>query len=132
MAIVQLIERVQLSSSLWLTFWRIASRRQVSLEIARPSYEYKVGQVYRLDPKAKNERQALQPIIDEDEIGDAPLLIKLVKHGRVNQAQLPEDNHTGTPRAEKVMLGTRGGRSVAKISGGAETAAVEGTLLRVA
>lgn len=82
MAIVQLIERVELSSSLWLTFWDLDRQRQISLEIGRPSFAYQLGELYRLDSKVKNERAALRPILDPSELGTLSPLIAVSAHGQ--------------------------------------------------
>lgn len=88
MAEVQLIERVELSSSVWLTFWDLARKRQMSLEIARPTYDYVVGQLYRFDSRAKNEREALQPIIDQLELGRLTPLLNVARHPAANMTDM--------------------------------------------
>lgn len=79
MAHIQLIERVELPSSLWLTFWDLADQQQLSLEIKDPTYPYDVGQIFVLDKTAARERLALKPVTVASLPGGTVLLIPAAK-----------------------------------------------------
>jgi hypothetical protein len=73
---VQLIEKVRLPNQVWLTFWDLDERVQLSMEIGSPENAYQIGEVFRLNRDAKFEKLALSPI-DAAEVANAKLLIPL-------------------------------------------------------
>ena len=58
---VQLIEKISLPTQVWLTFWDLDERVQLSLEIGSPVSTYRVGEVFQLDRDARLESLALTP-----------------------------------------------------------------------
>jgi hypothetical protein len=78
MTYVQLIEKVDLPTQVWLTFWDLDERVQLSMEIGAPENEYQVGEVFRLDREAGFEKLALTPV-DPREVPERKLLIPVQK-----------------------------------------------------
>jgi hypothetical protein len=76
MSYVQLIEKVLLPTQVWLTFWDLNEKVQLSLEIGSPKNSYVVGEVFGLDRDAKREQLALQRV-DPDEVDSSKLIIPL-------------------------------------------------------
>ncbi len=75
--IVQLIEIIHLKSSQWLTFWDIARRKQVCLNVANTDFPHKIGMIYRIGA-AKSDRDTTLHLATSDELNkvqDAPLPI---------------------------------------------------------
>lgn len=57
--LVQLIEKVRLKESVWLTFWNVDKKRDISFEIKNPSQLYEVGEIFAIDTTMSVETHAL-------------------------------------------------------------------------
>lgn len=106
---VQLIEKVDLPTQVWLTFWDLDERAQLSMEIGSPENAYRVGEVFELNRDGGFEKLALRPVALTN-IDTKKLLIPLPKQMSsrpARQRRFPSNMVT----VYKVTLGRRAIRS---------------------
>ena len=77
MSYVQLIEKIDMPTQVWLTFWDLEDNVQISVEIIAPKTVYEVGALFFLSRDSRAEDIALRQVDRTELPSSAEMLIPL-------------------------------------------------------